>query len=357
MSTMSTSPVDLIDTAAAPAPTIGAEELPRLDSAWAPSGSFDVRRLDLVTRLLGVSSLALFLALELPWYTTAHVSSTLGVSGSANAMVAGGWRFLIWIISLATVLLVTLEATTAWRPPPWFRREQVLLAATGANLLLVLVACFVARQMPPLGRSAAAAGQTVSMGAGAWLGLLFAVGAAASAFFAWRLRLASEDLPALTPEELHSPTQVWSRLDRRTIESAPADPPAPPPSGVEMPAAVPPAGASFVESAEFGRESEPVSRPLPAEHLARAAQSEGPTPEPVPTWAATAEPIVRPLREFGLCVDLPERRHVVRNPVTPRARLDYQASYERSRAVEIAEPGSDPPSGWMPPQPPPPPPL
>jgi hypothetical protein len=146
---------------------------------WAPVGDVDFNRLDVPTLVFGAASLALFLCLQLPWYTR----SAGGLAGSASAMVAGGWRWLIWLLSLSSVVFVFLESVTSLRLPAFLThdrwRHEVFAVAAGVDLLLVFLAAFAAKSQPPA-LLAVPAGTAVSTTFGAYLGLLAAVVAVAA---------------------------------------------------------------------------------------------------------------------------------------------------------------------------------
>jgi hypothetical protein len=273
-------------------------------------GRIDFARLNVATRVIGVASLVLFLALEMPWYTTAPAAMTGGLSGSANAMIAGGWRWLLWLGCLSVVCYVFLEAVTTFRAPKWLRREETLIAVTGLNLVLVLVGILVDAPLPPLG-GRAAAGQSVGTSWGAWISLAAAAAALAASLLALRDRVPST--PSDLPEELPLHVQM--------IEPEPV-----------------------------------VRRPL------HARVSE---PDPMverPRHARTAESDAAELREALLeasglqALDAPVPAHAAR---ARRAMAEpvWMPRPESRESVEVPEPGGDPPADWMPPQPPPPPPL
>jgi hypothetical protein len=142
-------------------------------TAWRPVGRIDLARLGSTTKAQGALAFLLFLSLQLPWYT----SSVSGVSGSASAMVAGGWRWLIWLISLATVIYLALGAVTSWHDPAWLapRRMQVLIGLAAVDALLVLIAAFAVKAHPP-SVLATPANAAVGTGIGAVLATLLALG-------------------------------------------------------------------------------------------------------------------------------------------------------------------------------------
>jgi hypothetical protein len=240
--------------------------------AWHPVGRIDLARLSPTAKAQAVLAFLLFLSLQLPWYT----SSASGVSGSASAMVAGGWRWLIWLLSLATAVYVALGAVTSWHEPAFMvrRRLQVLIGVGALDVLLVLIAAFGTKAHPPsvLPFSSAAA---VGTGVGAVLGLLLALGV---------LAVAVLDLINASPRAATS--------------------------GIA------------------GRRG--------------AVPGEDDVPTRVVGDVAAASRSADPLR-------IPPA-----DPAPPAPRPAGSGGYPPQRP---AEPGSGPPTGWMPPQPPPPPPL
>jgi hypothetical protein len=241
-------------------------------AAWVPTGRVDVDRLDTSIRVVGGASLLLFVSLQLPWYTISAAVGSLGLSGSASAMVAGGWRWILFLLSLAVVVYVFLRSVTSWRDPAWLHRELALVVASVLNLVMVALGAFADKPAPPLSTIAASRAGGVETAWGAWVALFAAVVAVAAAVWGY-LRP-----PAAEPRTVRSLPLVTPDTDEGDLEE----------QAVVEPAPIPP-----------------------------GAKIAGPALPP--------EPMVRP-------------RH-------------------RARPPKPAEPGTDPPTGWMPPQPPPPPPL
>jgi len=290
---------------------------------WAPLGRIDFSRLDVTTRVIGGASLVLFLALEMTWYTTAPTSRTAGFTGSASAMIAGGWRWLLWVGCLSIVGYVFLESVTSFQPPKWLRREETLAAVTGLNLVLVLIGALVDTPLPPLGGARTAAGQSVGTSWGAWIALTAALAASAASLLALKERV---------------PRGASDLLMSETIAYDEPPPELPPHVHVIEPEPV-------VQSPLLAREIEPEPlvprRPLHARatetesgalrEIFRAAPDLARLKAPVPAHSARAH-------------------RVVADP-------GWLPRPESRESIEVPEPGGDPPSGWMPPQPPPPPPL
>jgi hypothetical protein len=288
---------------------------------WAPVGRIDFSRLDVNARVIGAASLVLFLALELPWYTTAPTARAGGFTGSANAMIAGGWRWLLWIGCLSVAGYVFLEAVTSFRPPKWLRREETLVAVTGLNVLLVLIGVLVDTPLPPPGGRAAAA-QPVGISWGGWISLVAALAALAASLVALRERTPARarDLPVNEAIAYVEPPAELS-LHVQVIEPEP-----------------------------------PPRRPLHA----RASETDRPPERP--RHARVSERDAAMLRQALLeasdlpALDAPVPAHAARAH-RPAADPSWVPRPESRESLEVPEPGGNPPSGWMPPLPPPPPPL
>jgi RNA polymerase subunit RPABC4/transcription elongation factor Spt4 len=138
-----------------------------------PVWTIDVRRLRVADFVAGGAALVVLVTLFLPWYVV-HVGEGYGSYSYYTDAIggeAGGWRILILVASVA--ILVYLFVRTAMKSdvvmplPHW----QLLIGATGLELLLVIVA-FIA----------APSGQFVTA-PGAAVGLIAAVVAVVSASF------------------------------------------------------------------------------------------------------------------------------------------------------------------------------
>lgn len=251
-------------------------------AGWQPVGRVDLARLPATSLAQGAGALLLFLSLQLPWYTV----STAAATGSASAMVAGGWRWLIWLLSLGTVVYLFLRSVTTWRDPPWLsegsRRSQVLAGVAGLNFVLVLIAAFASKAKPP---------SIVPLPRG------IGVGTAIGAYLAVILAIAV--LVAAVLELLEPAPRVGGHPNARRVGTVPAPEPTLP----------------TVDPAAEMRGTAAPPAPLPPSVALEGARRTPAGPH-------------RPPR--------PTEQHPPQRP---------------------AEPGSGPPTGWMPPQPPPPPPL
>jgi zinc ribbon protein len=148
-------------------------------AARAPQAfAFDAARWGQAERVTGVATLVLLISLFLPWFTVSVSSSLLGghtvASASGSGVDAHGYLWLVFIVSLAVIAFLVLQAGFATLPfqlpaPP----QLLLLGATGLNLLLVLVAFF----FKPGTGSLLGSGISVSWAFGAFISLLAAIAA------------------------------------------------------------------------------------------------------------------------------------------------------------------------------------
>src|SRR6266700_2662480 len=167
----------------------GAAACPRCGSpvlgsgAGAPGGAqtfgFDASRWSQVERITGVASLVLLISLFLPWFTVSFTSPSLGsgkgttISASGSGTAAHGYLWLVFILSLAVIAFLVLQAGYAALPfQVPLGRDMLLLVATGVNLLLVLVAFFF---KPATGSSLLGSGFSVGWAFGAFIGLIAAI--------------------------------------------------------------------------------------------------------------------------------------------------------------------------------------
>ncbi len=130
--------------------------------------SFDAARLSQADRIAGSASVVLLVSLFLPWFTV----SAGPFSASASGMTAHGYLWVVFLLCLGIVAFLVLSAGFAELPVRLpVAREMVLLAATGINLLLILLAFFV--------RPAGYGVVGVGWGFGAFVGLIAAIVACA----------------------------------------------------------------------------------------------------------------------------------------------------------------------------------
>jgi hypothetical protein len=99
----------------------------RFDSSrWAPAD-----------RVACVATLVLFVSLFLPWFGV----SLLGITATADGLTAHGYLYIVLLLALALLAYLVLRA--GYETPPFrlpVSHERLLLAGTGLNLLLVLIA-------------------------------------------------------------------------------------------------------------------------------------------------------------------------------------------------------------------------
>ena len=102
--------------------------------------NFNMARVSQADKITGIASVVLLIALFLPWFSWSDAFISISVSG----MAAHGYLWLVFLLCLAIVGFLVLSAGFDELP---FQlpvgREMVLLAVTGLNLLLVLIAFFV----------------------------------------------------------------------------------------------------------------------------------------------------------------------------------------------------------------------
>jgi hypothetical protein len=140
--------------------------------------AFNAARWGQAERITGVATLVLLISLFLPWFTVSVSSSLLGghtlASASGSGLDAHGYLWIVFIVSLAVIAFLVLQAGFATLPfqlpvPP----QLLLLAATGLNLLLVLIAFF----FKPGTGSLFGSGISVSWSFGAFFSLIAAIAA------------------------------------------------------------------------------------------------------------------------------------------------------------------------------------
>lgn len=140
--------------------------------------AFDAKRLSRDDRVVGGATLLLLISLFLPWYTASVPSTTIngvtvggGGSVSGNAFNGHGWVWIVFIVGLAVLAYLIMQAgfeTAPVRLP--FSPVQTLLGLTGLNLLLVLIAFLVKP-----GTGDALIKVSIGWGIGAFLGLICAI--------------------------------------------------------------------------------------------------------------------------------------------------------------------------------------
>jgi hypothetical protein len=125
--------------ATGPAPSGGYNAPPAAGGgSTRPQIKFDPAAISHVDRLVGGGTLILFISLFLPWF---KVSFSFG-SASASGLSVHGFLYVTLILSLFIIGFVLAETLGLWKLPDAtaIGREQILLAATIINLILVLIA-------------------------------------------------------------------------------------------------------------------------------------------------------------------------------------------------------------------------
>jgi hypothetical protein len=138
-----------------------------------PPVKWDLTRLTKIDKIVAGATLVTMISLWLPWYTAKY--SELGVtsSGSVSGTSYHGWLWLEFILALA--LIGYIAARAAWDTLPVrlpVPHETVLIAATGLQFLLILIAFIAVPSTHGL------ANYSVGWGFGAFLALIASLVAA-----------------------------------------------------------------------------------------------------------------------------------------------------------------------------------
>jgi hypothetical protein len=140
---------------------------------------FDAKRWTRDDQIVGGASLLLLISLFLPWYTVSAPSVSIlgrqvgGGSASASGTTGHGYLWIVFILALAIVAFMVIKAGFEKLPFDLpVSPAQLLLAVTGLNLLLVLIAFL-------LKPSTGIAELSVGWGFGAFVGLICAIAAVA----------------------------------------------------------------------------------------------------------------------------------------------------------------------------------
>jgi hypothetical protein len=128
---------------------------------------FDRNRLTQADQIVGVASLITMISIWLPWFS----ASVGAISATGSGTDVHGWLWLVFVLDL--LILGYLVMRAGWEESPVrlpFSHEPLLIAATGLQLLLVLIAFFDMPSFP---------GVSYGWAWGAFIGLLAAIVAAA----------------------------------------------------------------------------------------------------------------------------------------------------------------------------------
>jgi len=130
---------------ASPAGTAGPAASPAGTASHAgqvtgPAFRFDPNRWTAGDRITGISTVLLLVSLFLPWYGV----SFLGISAQADGLTGHGYLYIVLLLCLAILGYLGLRAGSEELPARLpLAHEQRLLAATGVNAALVLLAFLI----------------------------------------------------------------------------------------------------------------------------------------------------------------------------------------------------------------------
>ena len=105
-----------------------------------PAFRFDPNRWTAGDRITGISTVLLLVSLFLPWYGV----SFLGISAQASGLTGHGYLYIVLLLCLAILAYLGLRAGSEELPARLpLTHEQRLLAATGVNAAVVLLAFLI----------------------------------------------------------------------------------------------------------------------------------------------------------------------------------------------------------------------
>ncbi len=155
-------------------------------SAWSQLGGqsgasafkFDSKRWKRSDWITGIASLVVLISLFLPWFNgSVSANNDLGLAAqtaSESGTAAHGWLWLVFIVVLLIVAYLVLTAGFGTLPVKIpLSYDQVLLIATGLNLLLVFIGFVLKPSTDGL------SGVSINWGIGAYLDLVAAIVAVA----------------------------------------------------------------------------------------------------------------------------------------------------------------------------------
>ena len=131
-----------------------------------PPVTINFRRLGTGDIIAGVATIVVFVCLFLPWYTVG-VNSPLSVS--ALGSLAGGWRYLILVVSLLIFVYLFVRTFLARGPRLPLPHWQLMTSMTVINALLLVLAFLV---KPDFAQLLSDVGVSTSWGYGAFIGIV-----------------------------------------------------------------------------------------------------------------------------------------------------------------------------------------
>jgi len=137
----------------------------------APALSFDTARWTTTDRVTGAATFVLFISLFLPWFSATASFGGISASSSADALTAHGYLYFVLIVALLLDGYLIARAMLSQLPALPVSHERLLAAASGLNLLLVLIAVIFKPGSSSL--------VTVGWSFGAFIGLIAAIVAVA----------------------------------------------------------------------------------------------------------------------------------------------------------------------------------
>lgn len=143
------------------------------------ASSFDPARLTTSDRITGVATLVLFISLFLPWFkaSSSFGSGAVTLSLTVDALTGHRYLYLVLIVALLTIGYLVVHAGREAGLGLPVSHERLLSAASGINLLVVLIAVI----FKPPGTSMV----TVSWSLGAYVGVIAAIVAVAPSVRSW----------------------------------------------------------------------------------------------------------------------------------------------------------------------------
>ena len=158
----------------APGPAWGQGGGQAAGQSGASAFNFDSKRWKRSDWIAGIASLVVLISLFLPWFNgsvSANNDAGLAVqTASESGMDAHGWLWLVFVVVL--LILAYLVLTAGFRVLPFklpLSYDQVLLIATGVDLLLVLIGFVLKPSTDGL------TGVSITWGIGAYLDLVAAL--------------------------------------------------------------------------------------------------------------------------------------------------------------------------------------